>query len=96
MALHVVFFYVLNSAAQEPGVVCVRVYTDSGQFLGETEFEYEDMMDSAVCQAVKLGAEGVSKLFELMKKHTINLWKQSLSVMKNSGKYHNEKITEHE
>lgn len=95
LALHVVFFYVLNSAANKPGVVQVCVYAESGQFLGETEFEYEDMMDTVVCQAVKDGSEGVSKLFELMKKHSIDMWKQSSSVMQNSGKYHNEKNTEH-
>ncbi|PFX13287.1 hypothetical protein AWC38_SpisGene22640 [Stylophora pistillata] len=67
-------------AAQQPGVVRVCVYSDTNRFLGETDFEYEDMMDRVAFHAVQLGSEGVSKLYALMAKHSINMWNQSSSV----------------
>ena len=81
-------FYLLNSAAQEPGVVKVRVYSDAGEFLGETDFEYEDILDTVVFQAVQLGPDGLSKPFALMGKHMWNQRSsenQSSSAKQNSG-----------
>ena len=79
------FSFLLNPAAQQPGVVRVCVYSDTNRFLGETDFEYEDMMDRVVFHAVQLGSEGVSKLVALMGKH---MWNQSSSVKQISGKFH--------
>ena len=83
-----VVFYLLNSAAQEPGVVKVQVYSDAGEFLGETNFEYEDILDTVAFQAVQLGPDGWSKLVARMEKHIRNQRSsatQSSSAKQNSG-----------
>ena len=77
-----VVFYLLNSAAQEPGVVKVRVFSDTDEFLGETDFEYEDILNTVVFQAVQLGPDGLSKLFALMGKH---MWNQRSSATQSSS-----------
>ena len=83
-----VVFYLLNSAAQEPGVFIVRVVSDTNEFLGETIFKYEDMLNTVVFQAVQLGPDRLSKLFPLMEKHVRNQRSsatQSSSAKQNSG-----------
>ncbi|XP_066028059.1 uncharacterized protein [Pocillopora verrucosa] len=69
-------------AAQEPGVVKVRVFSDTDEFLGETDFQYEDMLNTVVFQAVQLGPDGLSKLFALMEKH---MWNQRSSATQSSS-----------
>lgn len=70
-------------AAHQPGIVKVRVYSQSETFLGETEVRYIDLMNRVVSEAVQHGIEGVTKLYGLMGKHSIDWWKQSASVKQN-------------
>ena len=69
-------------------MVKVRVLLDTDKFMGETNFEYEDMMDKVVFQAVQCGPDGLSKLLALMGKHVWNQRSsanQSSSAKQNSG-----------
>lgn len=69
-------------------MVKVRVFSDTGEFLGETNFEYEDMMNKVVLQAVQCGPDKMSKLLALVGKHTWNhssSANQSSSTKQNSG-----------
>ena len=81
------FCIVFTSAAHQPGIVKVRVYSQSETFLGETEVRYIDLMNRVVSEAVQHGIEGVTKLYGLMGKHSIDWWKQSASVKQNPGGY---------
>ena len=77
-----VVFYLLNSAAQEPGVFKVRVVSDTNELLSETIFEYEDILNTVVFQAVQLGPDGLSKLGVLIGKH---MWNQRSSATQSSS-----------
>ncbi|XP_022793522.1 uncharacterized protein LOC111332449 [Stylophora pistillata] len=72
-------------AAEHPGIVKVRVYSQSKTFLGEMDFHYIDLMNRVAFKAVQHGIEGVTKLYGLMGKHSIDWWKQSASVKQNSA-----------
>lgn len=66
----------------------MRVFADSYEFLGETNFEYEDMINKCVSKAMKHGLEGVSNLFAEMVKQVYNqssFANQSSSVKQNLG-----------
>lgn len=76
-----------NLAAQKPGPVTVQVYSQSERLLGEIDFQYIDLTDRVAYEAVQHGIEGVTKLFSLMGKHSVNMWNQSASVKQNTGKY---------
>ena len=69
-------------------MVKVRVFSDTNEFLGETDFKYEDMLNTVVFQAVQLGPDGLSKLSALVRKHMRNQRSsatQSSSAKQNSG-----------
>ena len=85
----VVFFYVLTSAAQQPGVVKVLVYTATNQFIGEVNFTYEDEMVRVVQQAVKHGPKRMAKLFELLQMH----FEEDSCDMPNTGKKSQKALT---
>ncbi|PFX23868.1 hypothetical protein AWC38_SpisGene11593 [Stylophora pistillata] len=74
-----------ENSAEHPGIVKVRVYSQSKTFLGEMDFHYIDLMNRVAFKAVQHGIEGVTKLYGLMGKHSIDWWKQSASVKQNSA-----------
>ena len=76
-----VVFYLLNSAAQEPGVVKVRVYSDTDEFLGAADFEYKVTFNTVVCQVL----QHLSELFALIRNHKRSSENQSSSAKQNSG-----------
>ena len=80
-----VVFYLLNSAAQEPGVVKVRVFSDTDEFLGAADFEYKVTLKTVVFQVLQLDPDGLSELFALMRKHKRSSENQSSSAKQNSG-----------
>ena len=66
----------------------MRVFSDTYQFLGETNFEYEDMINKCVSKAMQHGSAGVSKLFDKIIKQVYNhnaFANQSSSAKQNSG-----------
>lgn len=74
-------------AAEKPELVKVHVYSQSERLLGEIDFQYIDFTDRVAYDAVQQGVRGVTKLFSLMGKHSVNMWNQSASVKQNTGKY---------
>ena len=66
----------------------MHVFSDTNEFLGQTYFEYEDVLKKAVFQAVQYGPDAVSELFARMGKYTCDLSSnQSSSAKKNSGEF---------
>ena len=80
-----VVFYLLNSAAQEPGVVKVRVYSDTDEFLGAADFEYKVTFSTVVCQVLQRSPDDLSELFALIRNHKRSSENQSSSAKQNSG-----------
>ena len=80
-----VVFYLLNSAAQEPGVVKVRVYSDTDEFLGAAVFEYKVTFNTVVCQVLQHSPDDLSELFALIRNHKRSSENQSSSAKQNSG-----------
>ena len=66
----------------------MRVFAYSYEFLGQTNFEYEDTINKCVSKEMKHGSEGVSNLFAKMVEQVYNqssFANQSSSAKQNSG-----------
>ena len=74
----VIFFCEFNLAAQQPGWVTVLVFGEANEYLGSTQFLYEDEMEKLISQLAEDPA-GWSKLVKLLSQHDVN-------VLQNTGK----------
>ena len=79
-----VVFYLLNSAAQEPGVVKVNVFSVS-ESLGAADFEYKVTFKTVVYQVLQCSPDDLSELFALIRNHKRSSENQSSSAKQNSG-----------
>ena len=71
-------------------MVKVKLFSDSHECLGESDFEYEDMKNKFVSQAVQSGPDEVSNLVVQLIKRLCNQsssTNQSSFAMQNSGEF---------